>query len=125
MAGVSGGGSCKVDPNAVHASFSTSTLPAGTSVQTAYTVDPGKLVQVTLVVAKYTGTVTGVTLQLKVGGQEAGPAALNLVTSGWAALTVAGAVLWLAPAETVQVIVTGATLNDMLDVKVHGLGQQQ
>jgi len=107
--------------DAIHATFTNAALAAGASDQTAYTVTAGKVMRVTSILARYTGTVTGVTLQAKVGGQEVAVVAESLTTAKWVQLLASGQEVWADPTETVVVAVAGATLNDTLDAKVHGL----
>jgi len=105
---------------AIHVTFTNAALAAGTSTQTVHTGTASRETKVTSVVARYVGTTAGVTLQLLAGGQRADIAADNLTTDKDVNLLGAGRVVYLTGAETLQVVVTGATLNDTLEVRVQG-----
>lgn len=115
-------GGSGTNPDAIHTSFNEGgSLAAGTSTVTFRTVTAGKLSVLKSVIAAYTGTVAGVTLQLIAGGVAVWLPVGGLVSGQFVPLIPPGLEIPADAAETYQVTVTGATLNDDLDVRAHFL----
>lgn len=106
--------------DAIHSSGTSAALAAGANTVTAYTVTAGKFLALTRLICRYTGTVAGVTLTAQVGGVVAGVPVGGLVSGQNVNLLEPGTVIHADPAETVQVLVTGATLADTITYSVQG-----
>lgn len=94
--------------------FSNTSLPAGTSVQTAITVPANQIFRVTCFEMHYTGTVAGVTLRGRVNTGLASMAFLYVPVVASDTPYVQVVNFLLSAAWKIEVVVVGATLNDDL-----------
>lgn len=114
---VSGVESTPLDPTARYITYLNSSLPAGTSVQTAYTVPTGERLLLTCFSMMYAGTVAGVTL---LGSVSDGT---NIVVFAPAIAAVNGAFfaynvnILMEATYILRCTVVGATLNDDFHVR--------
>lgn len=103
----------------VHVSFTQASIGAGASNETFRTVPAATHSRLLSVVAAYTGTVSGVTLQLRVGGELVDLSVGNLVSGVFYRLLPPGMEITADAAETFQVAIAGGTATDQLDVRAH------
>lgn len=103
----------------VPVSFTDGNLAAGDSTVTFRTVPAGRFARLVSCQAAYTGTMTGVSLQLVAGGVIVDVAIGSLASGVFVPLLPAGMVIPLTAAAVYAINVVGATLNDNLDVRAH------
>ena len=114
------GGAMTGNPDAIHVAFNEGgTLAAGDSDVTFRTVTAAKFSTLKSCMAAYTGTVTGVELQLLAGGVPVAPPVGALSSGVFVSLIPPGIEVPADAAEVYAVRVLGATLNDDLDVNAH------
>jgi hypothetical protein len=112
--------------DSIHTTFTEGgTLAAGTSTVTFRTVATGRFSSLHSCIAAYTGTVAGVTLQLLAGGVAVGLPIGGLISGSFVELVSPGSNIPADGGEVYAVTITGATLNDDLDVRAHMIEEVQ
>lgn len=100
--------------------FSNPNLPAGASTQTVYTCPVGSVVNITHIAYHYVagGAISGLTFWVDVAGAIVAVTQVVPAASGvWYPLPYS---LWLDPGWILKCNVIAATLNDDLNVAIHG-----
>lgn len=107
--------------DAIHSATTGTSLSSGTSTTTVYTTTASRFLRLNSVISRINGTVSGMTMQLKVGGEYADIAVTPSASGTWMQLVTDGRTFFLDAGETVQVEVTSATASDTMDTVVHGV----
>lgn len=112
------------EKTAIHQEVVNTSLAAGSNTLSTTPVAANKIQRITSISFSYTGTVTGVRFEVKAGGitvfkSTADPVSGQLYSL--ASLQGAATELWLSAGEKIDLVVTGATLNDDALLDVHGV----
>lgn len=100
-----------------HENITNTALAAGANTLSSTVVATDTLEKVTKLVFSYTGTVTGVRIELRAGGQTIYKTSADPVSGKIETIDIE---VWLAAGEKIDMVVTGATLNDDATLIVHG-----
>jgi hypothetical protein len=103
----------------LHEEITNTALAAGANTLSSSAPGPARIRRITDVAFSYTGTVAGVRMEVKAGGISVYKTIAN-PTSGQLERIANMGNLYLSAGEKIELVVTGATLNDDAALDIHG-----
>lgn len=104
----------------IHEDITNLTLAAGTNTLSSSAPASAKIWEITDLAFSYTGTVAGVRMEVKAGGKSVYKTIAN-PTSGQLERIANMGSLYLSAGDIIELVVTGATLNDDATLIIHGM----
>lgn len=105
---------------AIHEKIENNNLTAGTNTISSSAAPSAKIWKITDIAFSYTGTVTGVRMEIKAGGQSVYKTTSDPV-SGRLERMPAPVDLYLSAGETIELVITGATAGNSAFLIIHGV----
>jgi hypothetical protein len=104
----------------VHEETTNLTLAAGTNTLSSSAPASAKIWEITELTFSYTGTVLGVRMEIKAAGKTVYKTIADPTSGKLERIADLGS-LYLSAGEKIELVVTGATLNDDATLIIHGM----
>jgi len=105
---------------AIHEEIANTTLAAGTNTLSSTVALAARVNMITDLAFSYTGTVSGVRIEIKAGGETVYKTIADPTTAQLERISNLGNI-FLSAGEKIEMVVTGATLNDDALLIIHGV----